>query len=852
MSGVPLEGAEFLITTIDGAYLDDNEGRTSTKGVYVTDGNGEIRLMNLEPNTYVIKETKAPDGYVQTQQELTVKVNVNDTQTVTVLNTPRQTVVIQKFVDGTTTPLAGVTFLVTDGKGNPVGSASGEHTTDANGRIVLNGLTPGTTLVAKEVRTAKGYVLNGSAQTIVVGESGTTTATTPSTGNVNTGGNTMTFYDEAMNSLTIHKYIAGTDNEPLAGVAFKVTDGSGAAVGTDDGVYYTDAAGEIVLLNLEPGTTITVREIKTVDGFVLDGTPQDIQIGSGGDNQNLTFWNARQGSVTIRKLDSVTKKPLAGVEFKITYADGRYVDKHGGKVSSNGIYFTDKNGEILISGITGTLVITEEKTIEGYTIDESTRTQTVTVNPDDGQILYFYNTPIGGVELIKVNEANRSQRIANTTFEIRKMDGALVATVTTDKNGRAYASLDAGSYYAVEIVAGDGFVLDATPTYFEVKSGATTSKTITNKPFSGIIIHKTDSASGKGIYGVTFMLYDLQKNPIEQLVTDNYGYARTTKELTAGQYLLREIEAAEGYLPDNQYKTVNVTAGKNTTVEWQNTPVMAQIQIIKYAAEDNPVTGQTKGTTLQGAVYEVVRERSSAVVGQIVTDARGVAAITLPLGRYLIREITAPAYWQLSGQTFNLTLEFAGQIVKVADYDRPATLGVTITKTGVKEVLAGSQMTYRFKIANTSNVALENFFWHDKLPYDITSATALTTGTYNQRLTYRILYKTNYNDYRVLASNLLTTNNYSYRLSALSLSSGEVVTDIYFDFGTVPAGFQSTTLPTLTVQVSPNAVNGYQVTNRADAGGKYGNTWETGNSGWVTTVKNLNPPKTTPLPKTGY
>ena len=129
---------------------------------------------------------------------------------------------------------------------------------------------------------------------------------------------------------------------------------------------------------------------------------------------------------------------------------------------------------------------------------------------------------------------------------------------------------------------------------------------------------------------------------------------------------------------------------------------------------------------------------------------------------------------------------------------------------------------------------------------------ALTTGTYSHRLTYRILYRTNYNDYQVLASNLLTTNNYSFRLNALSLAYGEVITDIYFDFGTVPAGFQSTAQPTLTVQVSSTAANGYQVVNRADAGGKYGEAWETGNSGWVTTVKNLTPPNTTPLPQTGY
>jgi hypothetical protein len=161
-------------------------------------------------------------------------------------------------------------------------------------------------------------------------------------------------------------------------------------------------------------------------------------------------------------------------------------------------------------------------------------------------------------------------------------------------------------------------------------------------------------------------------------------------------------------------------------------------------------------------------------------------------------------------------------------------------------------MTYRFTVANTSNVTLENFFWHDKLPYDVTSASALTTGTYSQRLNYRVLYKTNCNDYRVLASNLLTTNNYSIALNVLPLQVGEVITDIYFDFSTVPAGFQSVTQPTLTVSVNPETVNGYYVTNRADIGGEYGGTWQTATSSWVTMVRNLTPTQTRTLPKTGY
>lgn len=99
----------------------------------------------------------------------------------------------------------------------------------------------------------------------------------------------------------------------------------------------------------------------------------------------------------------MTKEPLEGVQFKITYADGRVVDADGGQLSSNGLYWTDKNGQIKITGITGTIVATEMQSIPGYTIHEETRSQTVVVNTNDTQSLYFYNDPIAGVEIIKVN-----------------------------------------------------------------------------------------------------------------------------------------------------------------------------------------------------------------------------------------------------------------------------------------------------------------------------------------------------------------------------------------------------------------------------------------------------------------
>lgn len=63
------------------------------------------------------------------------------------------------------------------------------------------------------------------------------------------------------------------------------------------------------------------------------------------------------------------------------------------------------------------------------------------------------------------------------------------------------------------------------------------------------------------------------------------------------------------------------------------------------------MTGDAAGTPLEGAVYEITRARSGQVVGYIVTDKHGVAASApLPLGRYYLTEVTAPAYYQLSGE----------------------------------------------------------------------------------------------------------------------------------------------------------------------------------------------------------
>lgn len=843
----PLPGAEFRVTTAAGCEVGLNgvigDSTLTQNGIFTTDSSGEIRITNLIPGAYVITEIKAPEGYVMDQPSTNVVIGPKgDTQTVVIKNSQAGTLIIDKRDSLTGKPLAGVTFKVTTASGEFVPdenghiSSNGLYMTDKEGKIQINGVVG--TLVVTETKTIPGYTIDpgSQTQTVVVHPNDT---------------QTVYFTNTPSTTLVIEKYIEGTTT-PIKGVTFLVTDSSGAVVGQSNGEFITDEAGRIVITDLVPGTTVTARETKVSEGFVLDTTPKSIQIKEG-EVQTLRFYNQKQGGLVIVKKDSVTGKLLPGVEFQLTYADGSFVDADHGHLSSKGLYTTDANGEIRITGITGTVIVKEVKPLPGYVIEPGKDTQTVEINPADTQTLTFYNTPAGGLQIIKKDE-DTGERIKGVQFEVRKMNGEILGTYTTDRNGVIHIpNAESGWYTVVERKAADGYTLDANPEQVCVKDGETTTLEITNKRMCSIMIHKVDARTGEGIYGVKFVLYDAGKNPIGEYTTDQDGYIYIRDELEAGKYFLRELEAADGYIRDEQYKTIYVERGKCTQIEWENSAVTGQIQIRKYSSDDNLITGQRAGSELEGAVYEISQARSGKVVGYIVTDKHGVAASDpLPLGRYFVKEVSAPAYFQLSSEKMEAEIEYPNQIIKLSAYNKPAKMGVTIQKTGNREVQPGQMMSYDFSgIANTSNVALNKFFWHDRIPTDAARAISITTGTYNQRLYYKVTFKTNLNDYRTLASNLLTSNNYSLSLNAntLGLSQGEFVTDVRFEFGTVASGFASVMKPTMRVQVLGTVANGYQIINRADVGGQYLNEWQTAKATWATVVRRFHNPQ---LPKTGY
>ena len=832
----PIQYAEFHITWSSNKT---ETGEQRNLGTFQTDEAGQIILEGIEDGWLTIKETKPAPGYQLPDDPVTeVYIKGGENKTVTIPNTPLSALVVYKQDSVTGAGISGCRFQLKYLGGEVSGSGGtviGTYTTSANGSFTVTGLKKGY-YICEELESDSGHVIDAAPQSFYISGEDQDIVTL--------------YFSNAPKGAILVKKVSSADNSPLSDVEFLVTKSDGSVVGDANGKFVTDSTGTFLVKGVEPGTTLIIKETRAKPGYLLDDTPQTVQVKEG-QTVTVEFRNQPMGNLIIHKLSSKDKTPLEGVQFKITYADGTYLPDEGGKLSSNGLYWTNAEGQIILSGITGTVVATEVESIPGYTIDPNTQSQTVVVNPDDTQELWFYNSPVGGVEFTKVNEADKTETISGVTFEIRRVsDDALVDTVTTGKDGKVFLPLEADNYYAVETDCPDTFKLDPTPIYFTVKDGETTRKTVTNKAFSGILLHKIDADTRKGIYGVIFLLYDSNMNPVDQFTTDQNGYAYIDTLELSGKVYLRELEN-EGYIVDEQLKTVYIKPGETTEITWENRAITGQIQIVKKSADYNPTNGLPAGTLLDGAVFEIY-DKAGNLVDTIRSDSRGLAVSKpLPLSRYTIREVKAPANYGVNETELTAYLEHEGQIVKFEVTNKSLTTGVSITKTGPKEIMAGQPVRYTFSgIANTSNVRLDSFYWRDTLPAEVRLDTVVT-GTYNFPGTYKITYRVNGGEYRTLADNLSTSKNYTLAASAtaLGLASNERVTEVMFVFGQAPAGFAQVEKPYLHCTAVANLASTSFV-NVADVGGVYNGQWVQAVSRWVTTV--YGKPAIPTLPRTGY
>ena len=745
VTGDPLQGAKFHVT-----YASNNtgSGEINDLGTYYTGENGQFQLTGLRDGWYKVTEQEPPTGYAIKEATQEVYIKSGTGKVLTFENIPLSALVVWKYDSVTGEAVSNAVFQVkylggTSGTG---GTVIGIYKTSANGSFTVTGLKEGTYIV-EELASDSGHVIDSAPQTAYI--SGKQQDVVQ-----------LYFGNSPKGSLLVKKIDSAT-HKPLSDVEFMVTTADGTVVGDANGKYVTDSAGTFTITDIVPGTTLVVKETRARDGYLLDDAPQTATI-KAGQTVTLEFRNQPQGSLIINKLSSSDKKtPLEGVLFQITYSDGSFVDN--GTLSSKGLYRTDKNGQIILSGITGTVIVTEVETIKGYRIDDASRSQTIEVRANDTQQLWFYNAPI-----------------------------------------------------------------------------------------SRILLHKVDKATGKGIYGAVFLLYDSNHNPIGEYVTDQDGYIYADEGLADGRYYLREIKAADGYVLDTELKTIYVRYGSTTEIEWSNTAECGQIQIIKKSADDNATNGLPAGTLLEGAVFEIY-DKAGNVVDTIKSDRNGRAVSkTLPLSRYTIREIKAPANYSINPTMMTAYLEFNGQIVTFEVQNTSVSTGISIKKTGPVQAVPGQPIRYVFSdIKNSSNVALDSFYWRDQLPAQVTLS-KIVTGSYNQPLSYKVVYKTNLSgDYRTLADNLSTSKVYvlDARPAVLGLAANERVTEVMFVFGNVKAGFAQVETPYIYATARSGLANNASVVNVADVGGLYNGQWIQAVSRWLTTVYTKT---TVKLPKTGY
>lgn len=861
----PLAGAKFKVTKTE----------DKTVSEYVTDKTGTVVIRDLDEAVYTVEEIQAPDGYtISTENHKDISLEWGKTKTLIFTDTRKPTLIITKTNALTNKAVPDTVFKIQREKADGGVVTLGTYKTDANGQIILKGVDAGWYVIT-EVRAAQGMSLPSNPVTrkyLAEGENAYTdlkestaitdtdkTENTDKPENTGSGNVKITYgsdYGEEipnypLNSIVIKKTDANT-SKLLAGAAFEVRKVSGdisGNSGTIIGRYTTDDSGIIVITGLETGAYI-IEEVQPPANYLLsENSKQQAWLKADGTSViEVTFANYPYGHLLITKTDADTKKPLAGAKFKVTTADGTVVG------NANGEFMTDSNGEILIPNVKpDSYVVTEIQAPDGYEISEEAKT--IKVGTDGGTYqLRFADRALNGLVISKIDEETR-EPIKNVTFEVSKMNGERIGTYRTDSDGKiALSNLESGWYTVIETKAAKGYALDSEPKHIEVKNGKQALLTVTNRQTSSMLIHKIDSVTGEGIYGVTFLVSDAKHNPIGQYTSDQNGYVYIDRELKDGKYYVQEIQPAEGYLIDHTEKTFYVEYGETSHITWKNTPQMGQIQITKKSADDNPMNGLAAGTLLPDAEFEIY-SRAGNLVDTVKTDKNGRAVSkTLPLGRYVIKETKAPNYYIADNTEINAEIEFSGQIVRLEVLNKSCYTNVSVTKRGYNQIVPGQEVRYTFtNIKNNSAVPLNSFYWRDTLPVNAVRLEKIITGTWNQRLSYKIVYKTNLNGtYRTLADNLSTAENrvISASPAALGLASNEYVTEVMFVFGTVKSGFAQVETPYIYCKALSNLSHEYRFANKTDVGGLWNGQWIMGNDSFVTVVYGKKTTKA--LPRTGY
>lgn len=495
---------------------------------------------------------------------------------------------------------------------------------------------------------------------------------------------------------------------------------SGLAV---DEYAVTDSAGKAVFSDVLIGTGYTLEEVDTAIRYVVP--EKQTAAVEWNTVTNKSFTNIlKKWNVTVTKSDAETGLPqgdatLAGAVYGI-YKGDQLVDT----------YTTDANGQFTtkyyvcgddwtIREITPSEGYLLDNTVypigaaaKNYTVEYNTTASDVTEQIIKGRIAIIKHTDDGETQLETPEVGAEFAIFLKAAGSYDNAKASERDYLTCDENGYAATKdLPYGIYTVHQAKGWDGRELLADFDVYIAKDGQTYRYLANNRNFESYIkIVKVDAETGKVIplAGAGFRLYRPDGSLITQtftypevttidtFYTNSDGYLITPEKLEYGTgYSLVEVSAPCGYTLNSEPIYFDVTADNATeentvTVVEVTKPNTAQKGVIRISKSGEAFSSVTEADGiyqpvfavkgLAGAVYEItaaediitpdgtLRYAAGAVVDTVTTDETGLAeSKPLYLGKYEVKEITAPTGYVLNTEIHTAELVYAGQEVEITE-----------------------------------------------------------------------------------------------------------------------------------------------------------------------------------------
>ncbi|EPF08592.1 collagen adhesion protein, partial [Bacillus cereus BAG1O-3] len=588
-----------------------------------TDKTGKVISQKLEPGTYTLKETKAPQGYKLLKEEIEVVVEANKVVEVQIENAKElgSLQVIKKDAESGKV-LAGAEFKLKNEAGQVVGEAK---ITNKDGVVKFENVVPGK-YTLEETKAPEGYkALEVTVEVNVVANEVVKQEVTN---------------EKVTGQFEIVKVDANDKTELLSGAEFEVyKDGKKVAE------LKTDESGKVMSPKLPLGE-YTVKETKAPAGYKLSNKEWKVTIQNEKEVVKVEAENEKiLGSLQIIKMDDKDQtKRLAGAEFTLKDAKGNVV-KEG--------ITTDKSGTVKVDGLVpGEYTLEETKAPEGYELTK----QIIHVTVDGEKVVDAKVTnskSLGQFEIVKVDAEDKTKVLSDAEFEVYK-DGKKVDTLRTDKTGKVVSQkLEPGKYTLKETKAPQGYKLLKEEIEVVVEADKVVQVQVENaKELGSLQVIKKDAENGKVLAGAEFKLKNEAGQVVGEAKTTNKDGVVKFESLVPGKYTLEETKAPEGYKALEVTVEVNVVANEVVKQEVMNEKVKEEIT---GQLEITKVDANNTNKILAGAVFEIWKDGTK--IDTLTTNKSGKATSKkLEPGDYTLKEIQAPEGYTLSDKEMKFTI----------------------------------------------------------------------------------------------------------------------------------------------------------------------------------------------------